>query len=121
MVEKKIADPQGTLTRLTKLTTQKVKELVKSFIHDNPNYGYENAIKLLERQYGSPVKLLACYRNEIKRVKKIKSRDGPAFWGLFSFLIKYQSLQNSNNQNPLDTSDLICMILWKIPRFLEDK
>ena len=87
-MEKKIADPQGTLTRLTKLTTQKVKELVKSFIHDNPNYGYENAIKLLERQYGSPVKLLACYRNEIKRVKKNQITRWTCILGIIQFPYK---------------------------------
>ena len=41
VVEKKISDPQGRLTRLIKSTTGEVRELVKPFIHDNPKYGYE--------------------------------------------------------------------------------
>ena len=44
VVEKKIANPQGRLTRLIKLTTGEVRELIKPFIHDNLEYGYENAI-----------------------------------------------------------------------------
>ena len=39
VAEKKIADPQGRLTRLIKLTTGEVRELVQSFIHDNLKYG----------------------------------------------------------------------------------
>ena len=72
LVEKEIADPQGRLTRLIKLTVEEVRELVKPFIHDNPKYGYENTMKLLEKQYGNPFKLLACYRNEIKQMIKTK-------------------------------------------------
>ena len=62
-MENKIADPQGRLTQLIKLTTGEVRDLVKPFIHNNPKYDYENVMKLLERQYGNPFKLLACYRN----------------------------------------------------------
>ena len=68
VVEKKIANPQGRLTRLIKLTTEEVKELVEPFIHDNPKYGYKSAMTLLESQYGNPFQLLACYRNEKKRM-----------------------------------------------------
>ena len=35
-----IAGPKGRLTRLMKFTTGEVRELVKPFIHDNPEYGY---------------------------------------------------------------------------------
>ena len=86
VVENKIADPHSRLTQLIKLTTEKVRELVKPFIQDNPKYGYENAMKLLERQYGNPFKLLACYRNEIKRMTKIKPGDAATFRRLFNFL-----------------------------------
>ena len=78
-------------------------------------------MKLLERQYGNPFKLLAYYRNEIKWMTKIKLGDESAFRRLFNFLIKCQSLQYSNNQNPLDTPDVICMILLKIPGLLQDR
>ena len=97
VVEKKIADPQGRLMRLIKLTRGEVRKLVKPFIHDNPKYGYENAMKVLERNYGDPFKLLACYRNEIKQMTKIKPGAASAFWRLFNFLIKCQSLQYSYN------------------------
>ena len=117
MVENKIAHPQGRLTRLIKLTTGEVRELLQPFIHDNPKYDYVNVMKLLGRQYGNPFKLLVSYRNEIKRMTKIKPADTSPFRRLFNLLIKCPSLLFSENQNPLDTPDVICMILSKISGF----
>ena len=120
-MEKKIANPQGRLTQLIKLTTEEVKELVKPFIHDNPKYSYKSAMTLLESQYGNPFKLLACYRNETKRITKINGGHAAAFRKLLNFLIRCQSLQYSYNQNLLDTSDVICMILSKVPGFIQNR
>ena len=52
---------------------------------------------------------------------KIKPGDAAAFRRLLNFLIKCQSLQYSNNQSPLDTPDVIYMILLKAPGFLQDR
>ena len=49
-VEKRIKDPQGKLTRLINLTSGEAKELVKSFIHDRPECGFSNTMRLLEKQ-----------------------------------------------------------------------
>ena len=68
-----------------------------------------------------PSQVFTCYKNQIKRMTKIQPGDAFAFRRLLNFLIKYQSLQYSNNQNPLDTPDVICMILSKIPGFLQDR
>ena len=77
-------------------------------------------MRLLEKQYGNPHKLLASYRREIKQMTKIKSGDTVAYRRLFNFLIKCQSLEYGN-QNPLDTSDVICMTLAKIPGYWQDR
>ena len=119
-VEKKIKDPQGKLTRLINLTSREAKELVKPFIHDRPECGFANAMRLLEKQYGNPHKLLASYRKDIKQMTKIKPGDAAAYRRLFNFLIKCQSLEYGS-QNPLDTPDVICMILAKIPGYLQDR
>ena len=64
---------------------------------------------------------MACYRHETKRMTKIKPGDAADFRRLFNFLIKYKRLQYSNNQNLLDTPNVICMILLKVPVFLQDR
>ena len=92
-VEKRIKDPQGKLTRLINLTSREAKELVKPFIHDRPECGFANAMRLLEKQYGNPHKLLASYRKEIKEMAKIKPGDAAAYIKLFKFVIDCQSLE----------------------------
>ena len=51
---------------------------------------------------------------------KIKPGDAAVYKRLISFLIKCQSLVDGN-QNPLDTPDIICMMLAKIPGNLQDR
>ena len=102
------------------LTIGEAKQLVKPFIHDRPECGFANAKRLLEKQYGNPQKLLAPYRKEIKQMTKIKPGDAAAYRRLFNFLIKCQSL-DYGSQNPLDTPDVICIILAKIPGYLQDR
>ena len=107
-VEKRIKDPQGKLTQLINLTSGEVKELVKVFIHQRPECAFENAMRLLGKQYGNQHKLLASssYRKETKHMTKIKPGDAAAYRRVFNFLIKCQSLKYGN-QNPLDTPDVM--------------
>ena len=109
------------MNSIDQVGNRRIEDLVKPFIHDTRKHGYKNAMKLLERQYGNTFKLLARYRNEIKQMTKIKPGDAAAFRRLFNFLIKFQTLQYSNNQSPLGTPDVICMILSKVPGFLQNK
>ena len=120
-VEKKIEDPMGRLTRLIKCTTGEAQELVKHFINDKPEQGYRNAMELLRRQYGNPHRLLAAYKMEMKHMSPIKPGDISAFRKLFNFLIKFQSLSRTSQNNPLDTPEIICMILYKLPVHLQDR
>ena len=50
---------------------------------------------------------------------KMKPGDAAAYRRLFNFLIKSQSL-DYGYQNPLDTPGVICMILAKVPGYLQE-
>ena len=93
-VKRKIEDLQGKHTCLIKLTTREARELVKPFFHDKSELGFKNAMKLLEKQYRNPHKVLASYRKEIKVMNKIRSGDAVASRQLFNFLMKCQSLDH---------------------------
>ena len=66
VVEKRIEDTRGRLTRLIKYKTGEAKDLIKHCIQQPSAEGYENAMELLENRYGDPLKILAIYRREIK-------------------------------------------------------
>ena len=53
-VERKIKDPVGRLTRLIKFIDDETKDLVKHCIHLTLDTGYDTAITLLNKRYGSP-------------------------------------------------------------------
>ena len=119
-VEKKIEDLLGRLIRLIKCTTGEAQELVKHFINDKPEQCYRNAMELLRRQYGNPLRLLDAYRMEIKHMSPTKPGNISAFRKLFNFLIMCQFLSSSSQNNPLDTPEIICMILSKLPVHPQD-
>ena len=119
VVESRISDPMGRLTRLLKYTSGEAKDLIKHCINEEKELGYQQAMKLLEKQYGNPFKILAAYRQEIKKMAPVKPNDPAAFRKLYNFLLKCNSLNVDDNQNPLDTPDVICKILAKLPSYLQ--
>ena len=66
VVQTKIEEPRGRLTRLMQFTTGEARELIKYCIQLPRNRGYQHARSLLERTYGNPHKMISSYRKEIK-------------------------------------------------------
>ena len=54
VVERKIKDPVGRLTRLINFTDGEAKDLIKHGIHLTSDIGYDTAITLLNKRYGNP-------------------------------------------------------------------
>ena len=114
-VEKKIEYPKGRLTRLIQYIRGEAKDLIKNFINDRPEHGYNNAIAVRHRQYGNPHTLLSSYNKEVRQMVPLKSGDATAFRKLFNFLIKCQTIEVDGHYNPLDTTEIICTVLSKLP------
>ena len=66
VVEAKIEEPRGRLTKLIKFTTEEARKLIKHCIQLPHNRGYQHTSALLERTYGNPHKILSSYWKEIK-------------------------------------------------------
>ena len=92
VVEKKIKDPVGRLTRLIKFTDDETKDLVKHCIHLTPDTGYDTAITLLNKRCGSPHSLLASYWKEIKSLAPVKPGDALGFRKFHNFVLKCVTL-----------------------------
>ena len=88
VVEKKIDDPRGRLTRLTKYTDGQPNEMIKHCIQQPAAVGYKNARSLLEEKYGNPHQILAAYHKEIKSWPQIKPANGIAHIKFYIFLLK---------------------------------
>ena len=115
VVEKKVDDARGRLTRLIKYTDGEPKEMIKHWIQQPANIGYKNPRSLLEQKYGNPHSIIAAYRKEIKAWPQLKPADGAAFQKLHNFLIKCESATYGQTWNALDTPEMMCLVLSKLP------
>ena len=115
VVEKKIDDARGRLTRLIKCTDGEPKEIIKHCIQQPANIGYKNARSLLEQKYGNPHSIIAAYRKEIKIWPQLKPADGAAFQKLHILLTKCERATNGQTWNALDTLEMMCLVLSNLP------
>ena len=120
-IEKKIEDLHGKLTRLIKYTTGEVKEMVKNYIQLPPKEGYETAKQMMHKLYGDPHKVIAAYRKEIKQWPQIKPGDAEAYRKFHNFLLKCENITQMQTWNVLDTPEIMCMLLSKLPSVTRDK
>ena len=115
VVEQKIDDARGRLSRLIKYTDREPKEMIKHCIQHPTNIGYKNARSLLEQKYGNPHSIIAAYRKEIKMWPQLKPADDAAFKKLHISLLKCESVTNGQTWNALDTPEVMCLVLSNLP------
>ena len=84
--------------------------------------GYKETIRMMNERYGDPHKILVALRKEIKDWPIVKACDADAFRKFFNFLIKCYSLISNRQTSPLiDNPDVICMLLAKLPTYIQDR
>ena len=115
MVEKKIDNPRGRLARLTRYTDGKPKEMIKHCIQEPASVGYKNARSLREEKYGNPRYIVAACRKKIKSWPRLKPADGTAYEKFYKFLLKCESATYRQNWNTVDTPEMMCLVLSKLP------
>ena len=119
VVEKRIDDPRGRLARLLKYTSGNAKEMIKHCVQEPPTMGYQHAKKILVEKYGNPYHVMVEYRNEIT-AWPIISGDVEGYQRFYNFLRKFESIIQSAQWNQLDTTDVINMLLAKLPGHTRD-
>ena len=115
VVESKVDDPRGKLTRLIKYTSGDARELIKHCIQLPSNEGFKHVRYLLEKINGNPHKILASYRKEVKNWQPIKFGDGIAFRWFHNFLLRCKSVATNQRWNALDNLDILCMLPSELP------
>ena len=101
VVERRIKDPAGRLTRLIKFTDGEATDLIKHCIHLAPFIGYDTAIMLLNKRYGNPLLLLASYRKEIESLALVKPGNAMGFTKFHNFVLKCETFSKITNWNSI--------------------
>ena len=120
-VECKIDDYHGRLVRLLKFTDGEAKETMQHCLQQSPEVGYRLVKILLEKQYGNPNRILLAYRKEIKSCAPLKQGDSFAYRKFYNFLIKCDSIMSWQQWNALDTPDVLCSLISKLPGNTRDR
>ena len=121
VVEKKVNDQAGRLTRLLTFTGSEAKELIKHCIHLPPETGYETAVRLLNNRYGNPHYLLTSYRKELKALASVKPGDASGFRKFYSFVLTCETFSKSTAWNALETQETLSILVSKLPGSLRDR
>ena len=122
VVERKVADQSGRLTRLLKYTSGDAKDLIKHCIHDDNNTCFNNAIQLLDKEYGDKQLLTNLYLNKLRQWPKLTVNDAAAYKKLHRFLIYSLTFKLDGMLTELDSESIIrSCILAKTDRTVQEK
>lgn len=107
VIETKVEEPRGQLTRLIQYTSGEAKDLVKSCIYLDPPVGYLKAKELLQKRFGDPHSIINL--KELRQWKPIKHGDSAALRNLYTFLVKSNHIVNDY----FHFSDNVCTVISK--------
>ncbi len=122
LVDDKVGDPKGKLTRLIQSTKGEAKELIKNCIQEESTEGYEHACALLKAQYGNPHIIARAYVSELRRWDTLKVGDSKGFRKFYSFLVKCKTCMSSGIYlKELNSPDILQVLQSKLPYSVQDK
>ena len=86
-----MCDQVGRLTRLIKYTSGDAKDLITHLVHASPDSCYDEAIQMLDKEYGNPHLIHRSYIGELRKWDSIKPIDTVAYKKLYRFLLRCQT------------------------------
>ena len=113
VVENTIDDQKGKLTRLIQYTSGEAKNLIKHLIHVSGD-GYDQAIKILDAEYGDVHTVTNSYLKELRLWPAIRLNDTVGFKNFYQFLVKCQTYKDGSRLLELDSADLIRTLILKL-------
>ena len=119
VVENVVEDQRGRLTRLIRYTTGSAKDLITHLIHASPESCYDEAVKMLDNEYGNPHLIHQSYIAQLRKWDGIKSNDTDGYKKLYRFLLKCQTYKTSYELKELDSTDMIRNVIRKVPALQE--
>ena len=120
-VEKMIDDQRGRLTRLIKYTDGDAKDLIKHCVHADPHHCYDQAIALLDAEYGSPHKISYAYLQRLQDWPSIKLTDTVSFKRLYRFLLQCRTYKTNGRLQELDSATTLRSVIQKLNVTYQDE
>ena len=121
LVEKRIDDIRGKLTRLIRYMKGDPKDMIQHCVQQPSSVGYKNVKKILDQKCGNPCNIMGVYGKEIKSWPQTRNGDRESYQRFYNFLLKCESITPAREWNPLGTPDVICMLLSKLSEVIRDK
>ena len=106
---------------MIKYATGEVKDLIKNYIQFPAKDGYEATKNQLYHLYRDPHRVIAAYWKEIKHWSQVKHGDADGYRRFLNFLLKCETITQMQTWNVLDTPEVMCMLLSKLPSGTRDK
>ena len=98
------------------------KELIEGCLLMNPDDGYREARRILEKEYGDPFKVSRAYINKAIRWQPVKHDDAAALKKFSVFLIKCKNAMNSiDHMAVLNHAPNLQSLVSKLPTSLQNK
>lgn len=120
-VEYKTECNEERLRYMLRFTGGDPKELVRSCLHMEPEYGYYKAKRLLKEHYGKPHKISAAYIDKALNWPSMKSVDGRALLSFGLFLKECRRvMMDMRRMRELDCAPFMQAVLAKLPYRLRD-
>ena len=91
-------------------------------MHNSSNICYDDAISLLQREYGNPLRISCAYMEKLKNWPVVKNGDALGFMGLYRFLLQCHAYQKNGLDwmSGLDSPLMICNIQLELPVNVQD-
>ena len=93
--------------------------MIKDFLQELSYIGYTHAQDLLRQSYGDQHSLASC-RKEVRNWPNLTFGDAKRFRLFFNFFVKCDGVTKVHNWNAINTPDVICMLVSKLPSVLID-
>ena len=121
-IQSRVASNADRLYYLDQHLTSEPKDLIGGCLHIEPDEGYTEARKLLQKEYGDPYKVSNAFMQKLSSWPVIKYDDGPALKRFSFFLTKCNnSMKNIAHMTVLNHPPNMQSIVQKLPNNLQTK
>ncbi|XP_043956787.1 uncharacterized protein LOC122822295 [Gambusia affinis] len=121
-IETRTENPADKLYYLEQYTRGEVRDLVRSCQHMQPHRGFQEAMKLLQIQYGNEIQIASAYMDKALQWPQIKPEDGKSLSSFSLFLTSCcNAMEDIDYLDEMDNPVNIRILTSKLPYKMREK